>query len=163
MSANWAGAPMAGHRCPESLRAGAELGVTLSSRAPLCLYPRSDRSGSRRCGGAGARPCLSHNLQRGDDDGLLGALDDRLQLVLLGAGHGELVQRLLEIVHEGPPLVIGDHEMPMAVAHRPAGVQLRAASAPADHLGHQELEPGGRDAVVRLVHARVSVQAGGRP
>ena len=40
-----------------------------------------------------------------DDDVVIGAMDNCLQLRLLGSGHAELVKRLLEIVHEGHPLL----------------------------------------------------------
>ncbi len=46
----------------------------------------------------------------------------------------------------------------MRIAHRSPGIALRSAGRPAHHLGDVVLESGGRDAVMRLVDARVGVQ-----
>ena len=45
-----------------------------------------------------------------DDDIRSGAIDDRLQLLLLGLRHAELVHRLLKVVEKCLPLGGGDHE-----------------------------------------------------
>jgi hypothetical protein len=45
-----------------------------------------------------------------DDDIRSGAIHDRLQLILLGLRHAELVHRLLKVVEKCLPLVGGDHE-----------------------------------------------------
>ena len=48
----------------------------------------------------------------------------------------------------------------MAVSHRTTPVLLRATGRPADHLGHEKLEPCRCNAMVGFVHARVRVQPG---
>jgi hypothetical protein len=73
-----------------------------------------------------------------DDDIRACSVDDRLQLGLFFGGNGELVERLLEVIHEGVPLRWGDLQLRMRLRHGFAGIFLRAARGPADHLGHQD-------------------------
>src|SRR5215472_18236747 len=56
-------------------------------------------------------PAAEKRLRFPDDDVGVSALDDRLQLRLLGRRHSELVERLPEIVHEGLPLLRRDVEV----------------------------------------------------
>src|SRR2546421_5366659 len=96
------------------------------------------RRGAVRFGGA-----LWPFMQRGHDNGLLRAVDDRLHLVLLGLGHGELVERLLQVVHEGAPLVLGDHQIPMGIAHGAARILLWPPEAQPTISVTRYLNPGG--------------------
>src|SRR6266849_9235439 len=89
----------------------------------------------------------------------IGALNDRVQLSLLRQGDLELVEGLLEIVEECPPLLRGNVEVAMGVDHGPAGIQLRATRGPADHFGDKVLETSRWHFVVRLVDGGVRVQA----
>src|SRR5437763_5824187 len=66
----------------------------------------------------------------------------------------------MQIFQQVLPLLMGNHDNPMGIAHGPAGVLLRATRGPGEHFSHQELEPGWRHAMVRFVHARIRVQAG---
>ena len=84
----------------------------------------------------------------------------RHDLAALWLGDGEPVKRLVEIVHERVPLFCGDAQLAVAVDHRAPGVGLRTARRPAQHLRHVVLEALRRDAVMRLVDARVRVVGG---
>lgn len=75
-----------------------------------------------------------------DDDVAAGAAEDRQQLAAFALGHGEFIEGLVEVVDEGGPLVGGDLEVSVRVSHAAAGVLLRAAGGPADHLGDEVLE-----------------------
>ena len=87
----------------------------------------------------------------GNDDIRPGALYDGFQFGLLFDGNRELIQRLLKVVEERLPLLAGNLQVGMRVRHRLAGVFLRAACSPADHLRHQVLESRRRYAMVRFV------------
>src|SRR5215212_1808395 len=72
--------------------------------------------------------------------GLLCALHYSYHLILLWLGYFKSIQRLLQVIHERHPLFIGDHEMPMSIAHRTARISLRSASRLAKLLRHVVLE-----------------------
>src|SRR5947199_8846955 len=93
------------------------------------------------------------------DDIAVGAIDNRLQFRLLCGRHAELVERLLEIIHEGLPLFRRNVQVTMRVDHGTSGVFLWSARCHPHHLGDQILEACGRHAVMRFVHRRVRVQA----
>ena len=58
-------------------------------------------------GGLGLRLFLERRVH----DRLSGAFDDVSDFLLFRLGHLEPVERLLEVVPEGEPLVFGDHQM----------------------------------------------------
>src|SRR5262245_16687061 len=99
-------------------------------------------------------------LRLAEHDVTIGAIDDRLQFCLLGGGDLELVQRLLEVIHESFPLFGSDVEVAMRIGHGPSRVFLRAAGRPADHFGNEILEAGRRYLVMGFVHGGVRVQTG---
>jgi hypothetical protein len=62
------------------------------------------------------------------------------QFVLLWLGHFEFIQRCLKVIPECHPLLVGDHQMPVRVAHWTTGIRLWAASRLTDHLRQEKLE-----------------------
>jgi hypothetical protein len=58
----------------------------------------------------GLHPSAERDGTNSDNDIRSGAIHDRLQLILLGLRHAELVHRLLKVVEKCLPLVGGDHE-----------------------------------------------------
>ena len=88
------------------------------------------------------------------------AIDDRLQLFLLGGWHFELVECLLKIIHERVPFPGRDVQVLVRLTHRASRIFLRAARGPADHFGNEILEAGRRNLVMGFVHGGVRVQAG---
>jgi hypothetical protein len=125
------------------------VGVVLDMGQPPCVGLTLTR-----VAGASSRGCLGSLLERCDNNGVSGALDDRLQLFLLWLGHLELLQRLLNVIHKGLPLLGRNHEMPMAIAHGTTGVFLRAACGLTNHFGHKDVvlsgEPVNRRCVITL-------------
>src|SRR6266511_1888215 len=93
------------------------------------------------------------------NDVAIRALDDPLQLSLLGRGDLELVQGLPEIIDERFPLPRRDMEVAMGVDHGPAAILLWAGGGPADHFGDEVLEASRWHSVVRLVDGGVRVEA----
>src|SRR5262249_16780260 len=75
-----------------------------------------------------------------DDDISPCADDYGLDLCLLGCGHSELVESLLEIVEKGLPFGSCDPEMLVRVLHRTTRVLLWSTSSPADHFRDEVLE-----------------------
>ena len=67
---------------------------------------------------------------------------------------------LLCAVHERVPLLVGDHQVPMRIAHGSARILLGAARCLADQLGDVILEPGGGHTMVGLIHARIAFSLG---
>src|SRR5215207_5025065 len=63
-----------------------------------------------------------------------------LQFVLLWLGHFKSIKCLLKVIHKRHPLLVGDHQVPVSVAHCTPRIRLRAASCPANHLRHKILE-----------------------
>ena len=103
--------------------------------------------------------CGVSPLRFANYDVAIRAVDDCLQFRLFRRGYAELVERLLEIIHEGLPLFWRNVHVTMRVGHRASGVFLWAARRHPDHLGNQIFETGWRNLVVRFVHGRVGVQA----
>ncbi len=93
-------------------------------------------------------------------DVAVGAVDDCLQLRLLRGRYAELVECLLQIVHERVPFLRRNVHVTMRVGHGASGVFLGAATGPANHLGNEILEASRRNLVMRFVHGWVGVQAG---
>src|SRR5262249_59946650 len=87
-----------------------------------------------------------------NNDVAIGALDNRFQLRLLGGRNLELVERLLQVIHESIPLFGRYVQVLMRVAHGAPRVFLRATGRPANHFGDVILEAGWRRLVVGFVH-----------
>src|SRR5262249_40069492 len=96
-----------------------------------------------------------------NNDVAIGALDNRFQLRLLGGRNLELVERLLQVIHESIPLFGRYVQVLMRVAHGAPRVFLRATGRPANHFGDVILEAGWRRLVVGFVHGGVRIEAGG--
>jgi hypothetical protein len=73
---------------------------------------------------------------------------------------GKPVEGLLQVIHEGLPLLVSDHQVRVRAAHGATAVLLGSAGGPAQHLRDQVLEARRRNAMVRFVDPRVGVQAG---
>src|SRR5262249_16397798 len=84
--------------------------------------------------------------------------DDRLQFCLLSAGNPELVQGLLEVIHESFPLFGRDVQVAVRIGHRTSGVFLWTSGRPANHFGNKILEAGRRHSVMGFVHGGVRIQ-----
>src|SRR6266446_9049094 len=83
-------------------------------------------------------------LLLGGDDRAPGALDDAHDLGPLGRRDCEFVERLRHVVHERAPLARRDAKMPVRALHVLAGVFLRTAGGPAQHLSvTRYLKPAG--------------------
>src|SRR5258705_7702511 len=95
-----------------------------------------------------------------DNDVGIGALNNGFQLALLRGGNFELVERLLQVIHESVPLVGRDVQVLMRFEHRASRIFLRTARCPADHFGNEILETSCRYLVVSFVNGRVRIQAG---
>ena len=95
-----------------------------------------------------------------DHNVIIGAVDDRLQLRLLDGGNLELVQRLLEVIHESVPFVRRDVQIFVRITHRSSSVLLRPARRPANHFGDKILETRRRHFVMCFVYCRVRIQTG---
>src|SRR5262249_61628951 len=96
-----------------------------------------------------------------NNDVAIGALDNRFQLRLLGGRNLELVERLLQVIHESIPLFGRYVQVLMRVAHGAPRVFLRATGRPANHFGDVILEAGWRRLVVGFVHGGGRIEAGG--
>src|SRR5262249_51812902 len=70
----------------------------------------------------------------------------------------EFRHRVVEVLAEGGPLILGDLEVFMGFAHGTAGVVLGATCRPTDHLGDVVFEARRADAVMRFVHGNVRIQ-----
>src|SRR5262249_46976419 len=92
-----------------------------------------------------------------DDDISPCADDYGLDLCLLGCGHSELVESLLEIVEKGLPFGSCDPEMLVRVLHRTTRVLLWSTSSPADHFRDEVLEAWRGNSMMSLVYPRVRI------
>ncbi len=72
-------------------------------------------------------------------------------------GHIEFRHLVIEVLAEGSPLILGDLEVFVRVAHGTAGIVLGAARGPANLLGHVVFEARHADAVMRLVNDSVRI------
>src|SRR5439155_7817826 len=93
-----------------------------------------------------------------NNDGVSCALDDGEYLRPFLLRYLKLVERLVEVVDEGVPLVRSNQEMWMGVFHRTTRVPLRPPARLAELFCHQVLESRRQPAVARLVDARIRVQ-----
>jgi hypothetical protein len=118
---------------------------------------RVTRTHSGRCAGW---PAQLRRYVPLNDDFRPSAGDYSLDLRLLGLGHSELVECLLEIVEKSLPLYRSYHEMSVGLLHGAARVLLRPASGPADHFSDEVLEASRGNAVMGLVYLWVCIQAG---
>src|SRR5262245_9334035 len=78
-------------------------------------------------------------------------------LCLLGCGHSELVESLLEIVEKGLPFGSCDPEMLVRVLHRTTRVLLWSTSSPADHFRDEVLEAWWGNSMMSLVYPRARI------
>ena len=95
-----------------------------------------------------------------DDDVSPCAVDYGFNLGLLGLGHSEFVERLLEIIEKGLPLGRCDHKIFVQVLHGAAGVLLRSAGSPAEHFCNEVFEACRGNAMMGFVYPWIRVQAG---
>src|SRR5262245_25661386 len=95
------------------------------------------------------------------DDIALGAFHDSKQFVALRLGHIEFRHRVVEVLAEGVPLILGDLEVFMGFAHGTAGVVLGATCRPTDHLGDVVFEARRADAVMRSSTATFAFKTDG--
>src|SRR5205814_7992916 len=102
--------------------------------------------------------CGVSPLRFANYDVAIRAVDDCLQFRLFRRGYAELVERLLEIIHEGLPLFWRNVHITMRVGHRASGIFLRTAGRHPDHFGDQIFEAGWRNLVVGFIHRGVGVQ-----
>jgi hypothetical protein len=87
------------------------------------------------------------------------AFHNRLDFVLLQLRHTELIQRLLNIVHESQPFFVSNHEVAVGVSHRPTRIVLWPTSGLAKYLGDEIFESRRRDPVMGLIDAGVRIQS----
>ena len=73
-------------------------------------------------------------------------------------GYAELVECLLEIIHERLPFFGRDVQVFVRFAHGASGIFLRAAARPANHFGDEILEAGRWNLVMRFVHKWVGIE-----
>src|SRR5439155_15392686 len=99
----------------------------------------------------------SIRLRFANYDVAVGAVNDCLQLRLLGSGDLELVERLLQVIHERLPFFRRDVQVFVRLTHRASRIFLRAARSPADHFGNEVLKAGWRNLVMRFIHRWVGV------
>src|SRR6266496_6665591 len=90
----------------------------------------------------------SFRLRLANYDVAVGAVDDCLQLGLLRGRYAELVECLLQVVHERLPFFRRDVQVVVRFAHWTSGIFLRSTAGPADHFGNEILETGWRNFVV---------------
>ena len=107
-------------------------------------------------GALGAGQAAYHHAPL-DDDISPCALDDGLDLSLLGLGHAELVERLPEIVEKGLPFRRCDHEKLMRLLHGAARVPLRPSGSPAEHFRNEIFEACRWNAMMSLVYLRICI------
>src|SRR5262249_56443003 len=74
------------------------------------------------------------------DDIALGAFHDSKQFVALRLGHIEFRHRVVEVLAEGVPLILGDLEMFVGLKHGTARIVLGTTRCPTDHLRHVVFE-----------------------
>src|SRR5262249_31722362 len=77
---------------------------------------------------------------------------------LLRIGHIEFRHRVIEVLAEGGPLILGDLEMFVGLKHGTARIVLGTTRGPTDHLGHVGFEARCADPVMCFVNGRVCIQ-----
>jgi len=105
-------------------------------------------------------PLAEHAHASLDDDVRPGAVDDGLELGLLGLLYSEFVERLLEIIEKGLPLGRRDHKIFVRLLHGATRVLLRPARGPTDHFRDEIFEACREDTMMGLVHPWIRIQAG---
>src|SRR5262249_26604443 len=106
---------------------------------------------------AASRCALSRRGGRADNV-TLGALYDGKQFLVFRLGHFEFRHRVIEVLAEGGPLILGDLEMFVGLKHGTARVVLGTTRGPTDHLGYVVFEARRADAVMCLVNGSVRLQ-----
>jgi hypothetical protein len=86
------------------------------------------------------------------------AFHNHLDFVLLRLRHTELVQRLLNVIHENQPFFFGYHEMAVRISHRATRVVLWPTGGLAKQLGDEVFESRSRYSVMGLIYARVRIE-----
>src|SRR5262249_5679302 len=77
---------------------------------------------------------------------------------LLRIGHIEFRHRVIEVLAEGGPLILGDLEMFVGLKHGTARIVVGTSRAATDHLGHVVFEARCADPVMCFVNGRVCIQ-----
>src|SRR3712207_334639 len=126
----------------------------MQARRPRCLGSPSKETAHRRApvGETGLF------LERWAEDSVRRGLDTRLERDLRWLGDGEPIQRLRKLIPKGVPVLPDELKRATAIAKRRTERGLRANGGRAGQSGDAIRDRCRRDAVARLISARIGLQ-----